>query len=229
MKRIAGVRAAVPPPKDRELDEEFGFHLEMRVQQLVARGWDASAARAEAARQFGDIDDAVAYCRVVDHVRTHREGRMEMIADFRRDARLVARALRRAPGFLIIAIVTMALGVGANVSVFGMLRGVLINPIPVPRPDGLVALFQTSGGELANQISYGDYVNLRDRKDLFEDIALISNAAVTVIDSRGADRVYGRRASPALFRLTGAKPAMGRVFTASDAPSDEAMVVISHD
>ena len=231
MKRIVGVRATVPPPPAREVDEEFEFHLATKTQRLIDAGWDPGAARAEAARQFGDVNDAVAYCREMDRRRATRETRTQSIADIGQDLRFGIRALRKAPGFLIVAVLTLGLGIGANVAVFGMLRGVLIDPIPVPRPHGLVALFQTNGPgqEPVNQISYGDYVDLRARMDLFEDVALMENASATIVDDVGPDRVQGLRASPALFRLLGVRPVVGRAFDAADAAVDEQVVVVSYD
>jgi hypothetical protein len=185
IKRISGVRPAPPPDRGREVDEEFAFHLAMRTERLIADGSSPAWARAEAERQFGDMTDAMTYCRATDHRRETRRVRTDLLFDFAHDLRYSARSLRKAPAFVTIAVLTLALGIGANVAIFGMSRGVLIDPIPVPSPRGLVALYQTNaGGAPANQISYG-HVDLRARTDLFDGVALIETAGATVIDARG--------------------------------------------
>ena len=131
MPRIGGLRRAFRPPWRRaaaEVDEELAFHLDMRARELEARGWTPAAARAAARRQFGDLDDARAYCRALTEQRERRLMWRERLHDLRHDLALAVRALRRSPGFTLAAILTLALGIGANVTMLGVVDRLLVRP-----------------------------------------------------------------------------------------------------
>src|SRR5687768_1784514 len=111
---------------DLELDDEFAFHLEMRTRDLVAAGWQPETARQEALRLFGDAEDARLYCRQLGERREKRTMRTELWDGLRQDLAFAIRSLRRAPGFTMVAVVTLALGVGANVTMFGIVDRLLL-------------------------------------------------------------------------------------------------------
>jgi predicted permease len=237
--RIPGLRRAFRLPlrgagaaRD-EVDEEFAFHLEMRARELEARGLSHEAARAEALRQFGDVEDARAYCAGEATRRDSAAGWRERLGDLRRDVVVAGRGLRRTPTFTAVAVVTLALGIGATTAVLGVADALLFRPLHFHRAERLVAITQRDvrDGTAADQISVGDFVDLRDAsRDVFSEVALVMYYGAILADERGPETVSGRRASAALFPLLDVRPALGRLFLPEDErEGSDPVVVLSHE
>ncbi len=127
----------------RDVDSEISFHLEMRVAELRARGMSGEDAVRRAREEFGDLDFTRDYCRRVDEV-AEREARVtERIAGWAQDARYTLRTVRRSPGFAAVALLTLALAIGANAAIFSVAHAVLIAPLPYGSPTGLLAVFES--------------------------------------------------------------------------------------
>ncbi len=149
---------------------------------------------------------------------------------FIQDLRYALRALRKSPGFTTVAVVTLALGIGANVATFSLVYGVLLRPLPFPHPEQLVRVFDDLRGPNNQDVgmSAPELWDLQDRSGVFQDISAVapSNSAVG-----GGDRTVRAESlitSPDYFTLLGAKPQLGRVYTAQDAaPGFAEPVVIS--
>src|SRR5688500_14722136 len=129
------------PALEAELDEELRFHLDMETEKLRRAGHPTGEARRRAAIAFGGVER---------HKETVRDGRgvrgLERVAH---DLRVAGRGLRRTPGFTVAAVLTLALGIGGNAAVFGVVRSVLLRPLPYPEADRLVTLAHRSrGGDL---------------------------------------------------------------------------------
>src|SRR5438046_330884 len=121
-----------------DVDEELRFHLDMRVDELRRLGLSADAARVEAMRQFGDLEDARHYMAAADRATEAAQRRGEFMGDFRQDIVYAARKLRSAPAFTLTVILTLALGIGANTAIFSVVDGVLLQPLPFYRPERVV-------------------------------------------------------------------------------------------
>jgi len=210
---------------DRELDSEVGFHLEMLEEQFRARGMSAEEARSAARREFGGVTQAE---------EAYRDERgipwLEILA---KDIRYSLRGLRRSPGFTAAAVLSLALGIGANTAIFSMIRALTLRLLPVARPAELVSLYRT-GGWGKGVVSYRLYREVRERSDLFQGVIATSMAGkVRFSPAPGGRAEFVRRVfvSGNYFAVLGIGAAMGRVFTDEDdrAPGGPPLVVLSYD
>jgi putative ABC transport system permease protein len=142
-------RERMPPPKSGqpardEVDDELDFHLASRVDDLVAEGLRPDDARAQAVREFGDVDDARRYMRQAGRAADRSRRRTDYMGAFWQDVTHAVRRLRAAPVFAATAVLTLALGIGANAAIFSIVNGVLLKPLPFPVPGDLFAVYSAS-------------------------------------------------------------------------------------
>jgi predicted permease len=239
MPRIPGLRRALRLPGRRavarDVDEEFALHLDLRERDLVAAGWPPETAHQEALRRFGDVDDARAYCRAMDERRERRTMRLERLASLWHDLALAARALRRAPGFTLAAVLTLALGVGANVAMLGIVDRLLLRPpAHVAAPDALRRLYftQRDGGESSTDasMSYPQYLALGDGLRPVGPTAAFYDVELVLGEGEAARRGRVTLATASFWPTLGVRPALGRAFTAQEdaAPAGARVAVIGH-
>ena len=129
----------------RDVDDELRFHLDMQIEALVARGMTRRAARREALRQFGDLDDTKRYCRTVDGAAEQKARRAMYLDELRQDLRYAVRGFITHPGLTAVTVLTIAIGIGATVAVYAVVYGVLLRPLHYTDPDALV-LFHVERG-----------------------------------------------------------------------------------
>jgi putative ABC transport system permease protein len=216
---------------EADLDDEFRFHLETEIEELVARGLSPDAARAEALRRFGDVDLYRRYCRSADQRRAGRAHRSETLTVLAHDLRYAIRSLRRQPAFTLIAVLTLALGIGANTAIFSVVNGVLLRPLPYREPHRLVTIWETlQGSDDKILVSYPNYLDWRERQRVFEDIALYNQYRSFNLTGRGdAERVRGALVTGNYFYLLGVRPAVGRLIEpADDSPGSPRVAVVSY-
>jgi putative ABC transport system permease protein len=207
------------------LDDEIRFHLERQIAENVAAGMSADEARYAALRNFGNPS-------------LLREESRETWSwngpeQFLRDVRYGVRTLRRTPGFAIIAVIVMALGIGANVAMFTVVRSVLLKPLPFHDPDRLMMLYETGfrgdlGGE--NVVAGGVYAEWRKQNQSFSNLALVQDSDFGLSGSGGQlpEKLTGAAMSWNLLSTLGVQPAMGRDFTAGDdTPAANGTVMLS--
>jgi putative ABC transport system permease protein len=152
------------------------------------------------------------------------------------DLRYALRMLVKQPAFTFIVVITFALGIGANTAVFSVLNAVLLRPLPFHEPQNLVAIGEYDTREKAdpgteiNSISYLDYVDWRDRNEVFERIAVYTNQSVsTFTDGNQATHVQGEAVSADLFPLLGVQPALGRTFLPNEDEPGNRVVILSDE
>ena len=151
------------------------------------------------------------------------------------DLKFALRQLRKSPGFALVVVLTLALGIGANTAVFSVLEAVLLRSLPFSHPQDLVAIGEFDTREKAdpgtdiNSISYLDYVDLRNRNKVFQRIAVYTNQGVsTLTDLNGAVHVQGESVSNDLFPLLGVQPILGRTFLPNEDNPGNHVVILSH-
>ena len=142
---------------------------------------------------------------LVDHDRHKQAGveRREWFGDLRQDIAFGLRSLRRAPGFTAAAVLTLALGIGANTAIFSVIDALLLRPLPYTRPQELVFIGNGSAGE---------YLALRERLDAFQEVAAYASRQLSIDDGREAVRTIGVTVTPNFFRTLGISPMLGTGF-----------------
>jgi putative ABC transport system permease protein len=210
---------------EQELDAELRYHIDMLVEQNIARGMSAAAARREALRVFGAV------AGVKDDVRDHWLARFVEVAA--QDIRYGMRSLRRNPGFALVIIITMALGIGANTAIFSVVNGVLLRPLPYKEGDKLVELHHGKGDTVANPaneyfFSPKDIDDYRKARS-FSDVVEFHNLNFTLLGRAEPLRVSTGVVSANYFDVLGVKPLYGRTFVAADdAAGAPAVLVLTY-
>ncbi|MEO9037633.1 MAG: ABC transporter permease, partial [Gemmatimonadaceae bacterium] len=218
------------------VDAELRFHLEGRIDDLMEReNLSRDAAEQEAKRRFGDIDDYRNQTRTIDDSMYHRRQRMELGDTLRREMSHATRALLRAPSFSLIAILTLALGLGASTAIFTLLDRVVIRPLPYPTPDRLVhlgTLWKNKGVTDEYWISKGQYLDFKQKSTSFANMALY-DFDMSIVPSDGdhpAERVTTIEASASTFAVLGIRPELGHLFGSDEERSrDKTVALLGHD
>jgi len=220
-----------------ELDEEVRGHLDAAIRERVARGESPAQARAAARREFGNVGLVQEVTRD-----TWGWGSLERLTQ---DLRYALRGLAARPGFTVVAIASLALGIGANAAIFSLWNGLLFSPLPAVRaPEELVMLTNPNeSGSWTGMwegrtdgprawLTYGEFEDLRDHADLFSGV-MASQSRLNRWQMRFEDgtehTANGRLVSGGFFQVLGVSPAIGRLFTAAEDRSDSPVAVISHD
>lgn len=190
---------------ESDLDEELSYHIEKATQQNIARGLPASEARQKAIAIFGGIEQQKEASRDVKGVR--------FIDDMLRDLRYGFRRLVSSPAFTGAALLTLALGIGANTAVFSVVNAVMLRSLPFKQPDRLVVLESENPlKNLKGEISYADYLDYRVRTDIFEKIAIFTVLPVDIVVAGEPQRVQLGFVSEDYFTTLGCPIVAGRDF-----------------
>jgi predicted permease len=191
---------------DERLRQEIEEHIALQTAENVRAGLSPVEARREAILKFGAVE------AIKEDYRA--EGRLLWMDNLLRDLRFALRLLRKTPGFTIAAVVTLALGIGANAVVFSVMNAFLLRPLPgVPQADSLYAVWRAN---VTASESYPDYLDLRERNRSFEDLTAFDIAEVGVDRGENPSRSYIVEASGNYFDALHLQPYLGRFFHASD-------------
>ena len=203
---------------EQALDDELRSSVEILTEEKMKNGLARAAARRQALIELGGIE------QVKEEVRAARLGRfLETLAQ---DVRYGLRMLRKSPGFTAIAVLTLALGIGATTALFSVVNGVVLNPLPYPQPDRLYELYSQTSLCNACSISYPDFVDWQRENQTFESLAAYRADNFNLTGSGEPERVTTEMTSADFFRVLGVKPIAGRTFTKDDDCAGGAPVVI---
>ncbi len=212
---------------EREMEDELRFHMESQVAENVGAGMTPAQARAEAAHAFGAAD------RFREETRDARGTRR--IEDFVRDVGHGLRVLRRTPGLSLVAVLTLALGVGATVALFSVVKGVLLAPLPYPQADRLVSVWgrflPESGFDFPRFVlSPPEYFDYRAQNHSLEDVAASQVSGATLVRDDGQPiRVHAALITANLFAVLRVSPELGRSFTVEeDAPGGAPVAILGN-
>jgi len=189
-----------------DLSEEMQLHLEERVEQLMAEGMSRQEAQQAARRAFGN--------RTLLEERSRLVWQWPTLESVWSDARIAVRNLRRSPGFTIAAVVTLALAIGANAVVFGVLNALILRPLNVPAAQSLFTVER--GGYKEQATSYPDYLDLRDRNRSFEGLTAYMLTQVVLDTGRNPSEIWGYEVAGNYFDAMKIQPYLGRFFHAAD-------------
>ena len=195
------------------MDAELEFHLEMLTRELMQQGLTREAAHAQALRRFGNLSALNATCRKIGLERERRVARTDYLAELRQDAAHALRQLRRAPGFTVVAILTLVLAIGANTAIFSMVSAVLLRPLPYPLAARLTVLWASLGDQKRILVSFPDLKEWRARNRTFVDIGFARAQSINLTGLEQPDRLLGCFVTANTLRLLGAHASLGRLFT----------------
>jgi putative ABC transport system permease protein len=212
---------------EREVDSELAFHLEMRVRELLEQGMTPVDARRAALERFGDVDRITTACRDIGRRRNRDMRRTEWLAELRHDLRYAVRGLRSSPGFTAVALLTLAMGIGASTTIFSVANTVLLRPFPYREPDRIVRLYETNPSTETFGISEPNYLDWRQRVRGMSQLAAFTGRNASLLGDGDPVELAALVATPSLFPLLGVRPLLGRVFRDEEAkPGAPARVVL---
>ena len=198
---------------DKSLDEEIRFHLATRIRQLVAEGKSAESAHREALERFGDPELVARHCREIDRRGWRRRVLRELFSDLFQDIRYTLRGFRRAWGFVVVAVLSLAVGIGVNTAVFTTIHAVWLAPVPgVTEQDRIVDMVPVIGGHDYYRWAYPDFENVRDADTPFQSLTAWAERDATFGTEEGGRRVRVAYVTSEYFDVLGAPPAVGRGF-----------------
>jgi putative ABC transport system permease protein len=227
----------LPPAREAEIVEELAQDLDDRFEHALASGATKDEAYQAVMRELAESDLLARELRLVhppapqESVVLGTQRRINMLADLWQDLRYGVRTLVRNPGFTAIAVLALALGIGANSAIFSVVNTVLLQPLPYKDSDRLVMVWEddTAGGFPKDTPAVGNYIDWRDQNQVFEGMAAMANLSFNLTGIGDPEQIEGRLVSANLFSLLGVQPQLGRTFLAEeDQPGRNNVVIMSH-
>jgi putative ABC transport system permease protein len=212
-----------------DVEEELRFHLEMVTAELIEAGWLPEEARVEARRRFGDLEETRKYCCAADASKERQMKWMERLGELGQDLRFAGRQLWKSPGFTLVAVLTLALGIGATTAIFSVVYGVVLRPLPFRAPERLVRpLFVSPEGEMQGAFSVPNFVDWKNASRTVEDTAALWGGTLNLSGGGDPERLPAAWVSANYFKVVGIRPLAGRTFApGEDLKSAPRVTVIS--
>src|SRR5262245_15478612 len=212
---------------ENELDEELRFYLEKQTEQYVAQGMSPEEGAAAALKDFGGLEQTKEQCRDARGV--------SLIEELWQDLRYGARMLLKKPGFTAVAVITLALGIGANSAIFSVVNSIVLRALPYKEPQRLVMVWtrlsqlESTTGQAQFPNLAPDFIEWRNQNQAFDQIAALCNHTFNLSGGGEPEFLGGVRASASLFQLLGVEAKLGRAFRAEeDQPGANRVVILSH-
>jgi putative ABC transport system permease protein len=234
-RRLRGLQ--VSPANEAEIIEELAQHLDDVYQRALRNGASEEHARRAALSELN-----AEHSLLNELQRTQKRPpanaplpgesrRLNVLADFLQDVRYAARMLWKNPGFTAVAVIALALGIGANTEIFSVVNTVLLRPLPYTDPEQLVMVWEDASrqGYPRDTPAAANFVDWRDQNSVFSGMAAMASAYLNLTGVGDPERLQGQLVSASLFPLLGVEPQLGRVFTAAeDQPGAPNVVLLSH-
>ena len=212
-----------------DVRREIDLHIELRAKELEASGMSPEDARRAALAAFGDPDAITREVAGIRESTVRTRDRRAWLAELRQDLVVGARMLRRAPSFTIVALLTLAVGIGANTAIFGVLRSVLLRPLPYAESNQLVQLWtdhRALGRKQPEWLSPADFIDWRKDNTTFSAMAAYSGWGPVLTSDGEPEALSGVVVTGDFFGLLRANPALGRLISPSDDDANAERVVV---
>ena len=222
--RILAVRIAAlfgTQRRDEELSDELRSHLEMAIELNLRRGMNREQARREALLALGGVEQ-------IKEIYREQRG-VPMIETILKDLRYGLRMLRLNPGFTTVAVLSIALGIGANTAIFSLTYALLLRWLPVPNPRELMQVSIVINGKRSDSFSYPMIKALAERRDIFANLGGFSGTSFTVGPPPATALMPGALVSGGFFPALGLHPTTGRLLTPDDDKPGAALVTVISD
>jgi putative ABC transport system permease protein len=218
----------------RDVDTELSFHLEGRIEELVARGMSREEAELEAARRFGNRKLVEAEVEQIDYSTHKRKALRERIDGARRNISFALRQFRRSPGFTFVVTVTLALGIGATTAIYTVLDSVVLRPLPYRGADRLVSVLHPAtvpgNGESKWGMSAGGYFAFKNENHSFEDLGGYRTGSFALFNGPDAELAQDGEVTASVFSTLHAHAAVGRLIGPDeDKPGAAPVAVLSYE
>ena len=212
-----------------EVEREIAFHLELRAKEFEADGMTPEAAREAALETFGDRMEIESEVREIRERVSERQRWQEWTGELKQDLRVGLRMLGRSPGFALVAVLTLAVGIGANTAIFSVLRSVLLRPLPYPNPEQLVQVWtdhRALGRPEPEWLAPPDFIDLRDGNRTFSGMVSYGGWGPDITGSGDPESLTGMTVGGNFFSLLGATPELGRLIAPADDDAAAPAVVV---
>src|SRR5438270_2947791 len=225
------------PTREAEIVEELDQHLNDQYEQSLNSGETEEEAHQAVLRELNESTLLAAELKRVErrlqpqHVTLGRERKTNMLSDIGQDLRYGLRMLVKNPGFTTVAIIALALGIGANSAIFSVVNTVLLRPLPYKNPERLAMVWEDNSkqGFPRDTPSPANFMDWRDQNHVFESMVALVEISFNLTGAGDPERIDGQRVAASLFSLLGVEPQLGRGFrTEEDQPGGNHVVIISH-
>jgi predicted permease len=206
---------------EEQLEKELRHHLDLHTSDLISQGYSSEEAQRQAHLALGGSEQMKEMCRDARGTR--------WLEELLQDLRIGVRMLRKNPGFTLVVTATLALGIGANTAIFGLVDTLLLRPLPVVKAPGELVLLRRGDGR-GPTLSYPEFTALRERNEVLSDLALYTQAPISFGNNVRSEVVLGAIVSANYFDVLGINPSFGRTFLPEEdrTPGAHPVVVLNH-